>query len=455
MVGQLQNRFVLLLRSFTRKFNHLLRTTRPDFIRDFAEQFDQLKKEVVESVTSLNKTPLDAKTWRQMGLKVNDGGLGLISSADVISPAYIAGIVAAFPSLPEALQDELRSDNGPPVVYPELVRAFKLEVQLIEERTYDRIPIASLFTNINYADKGGRLQESLQDKIYEKALHKFKQEVIPTMSKSRKAIYMSTCSQSASAWLTVVPHREELRMISEHFQAALCHRYHLDQPSISVNLRCTCKKGAIIDAKGVHIQQFCGLEGWRHDTHNVIAHVLANIMRGAGCIVRTEQRICPDNGRRSDCSTNQNPLSPEPLHIDVMVTGVHPEVGDKLSNAKALIQGRAAEAGYQFKMNDYGELPIQNNFHFLPFIVENHGLIHSHSLKLIEVLASKAELTWRLPSKIIFEYWLKLLSVTLHRAMANSIVSRARSITCGIASKGSTWKPIVPEEIRAYVHMDR
>ena len=125
MVGQLQNRFVLLLRSFTRKFNHLLRTTRPDFIRDFAEQFDQLKKEVVESVTSLNKTPLDAKTWRQMGLKVNDGGLGLISSADVISPAYIAGIVAAFPSLPEALQDELRSDNGPPVVYPELVRAFK------------------------------------------------------------------------------------------------------------------------------------------------------------------------------------------------------------------------------------------------------------------------------------------------------------------------------------------
>ena len=197
-----------------------------------------------------------------MGLKVNDGGLGLISSADVISPAYIAGIVAAFPSLPEALQDELRSDNGPPVVYPELVRAFRLEVQRIEERTYDRIPIASLFTNINYADKGGRLQESLQDKIYEKALHKFKQEVIPTMSKSRKAIYMSTCSQSASAWLTVVPHREELRMISEHFQAALCHRYHLDQPSISVNLRCTCKKGAIIDAKGVHIQQFCGLEGW-------------------------------------------------------------------------------------------------------------------------------------------------------------------------------------------------
>ena len=43
-------------------------------------------------------------------------------------------------------------------------------------------------------------------------------------------------------------------------------------------------------------------------------------------------------------------------------------------------------------------------------------------------IAAKAELTWRLPSKVIFEYWLKVLSVTVHRAMANSIVSRARTI---------------------------
>jgi hypothetical protein len=50
--------------------------------------------------------------------------------------------------------EELRSDNdGPPVVYPELVRAFRLEVQRIEERTDDRIPIASLFSNINYNKK--------------------------------------------------------------------------------------------------------------------------------------------------------------------------------------------------------------------------------------------------------------------------------------------------------------
>ncbi len=83
---------------------------------------------------------------------------------------------------------------------------------------------------------------------------------------------------------------------------------------------------------------------------------------------------------------------------------------------------------------------LKITFHFIPFIVENHGFIHPQSLKLLEVLAAKAELTWRLPSKVIFEYWLKVLSVTVHRAMANSIVSRARTLTSGIAtSKRSAW----------------
>ena len=214
------------------------------------------------------------------------------------------------------------------------------------------------------------------------------------MARNRKAIFVSTCSATGSAWLTVVPRREELRMQPAHFQAALCHRYYLDQPSIPTNLRCTCKRGAVIDGKGVHIQQFCAMEGMRSETHDSVARTIADIMRGAGCLVRTEHRVCPDNGRKSDCSTNQNPMSPEPLHVDVKVTGVHPETG-QMSNANALRQGRAAEAGFNSKVNDYyGNLPTtDNNFQLLPFSIENHGYIDPRSLKLLELLAAKAELT--------------------------------------------------------------
>ena len=452
---QYQNKFVILQRSFMRKFNHLLRTTQPDLIRDFAVQFDLFKKEVVESIVCVNNKVLDEKTWRQMGLKVNDGGLGLTPSVEVVLTAYIAGVVASYSHLPDDLQRDLRSTDGSSEVYPNLVSAFRSAVALIEGQIDTTIPIDSLFSNGNIADKGYRLQESLQDKVYDVELQKFKREVVPTMSKTRKKIYVGTASLTSAAWLAVVPHKEDLRMSSLLFQASLCRRYYLDQPTIGANLRCTCKKAAMIDPKGVHLQQFCGIDGFRTETHNALSHCVANVMRGAGCLVRTEQRICPDNGRKSDVATNHNPLGPAPLHIDCMVTSVHEEDGEILSNAKALLQGRAAEDGYQYKVNDYGELPTKNNFHFLPFIVENHGFIHPQSLKLLEVLAAKAELTWRLPSKVIFEYWLKVLSVTVHRAMANSIVSRARTLTSGIAtSKRSAWKPIIPEDVREYMYMN-
>ena len=106
------------------------------------------------------------------------------------------------------------------------------------------------------------------------------------------------------------------------------------------------------------------------------------------------------------------------------------------------------------QINDYGNLPTTNNFQLLPFSVENHGYIHPQSLKLVEVLASKAALTWRLPSKIIYEFYLKMLSVSLHRGVGISIVSRARTIASGIAtSKNAAWTPVVPEEVRAYMHI--
>ena len=390
-----------------------------------------------------------------MELKNNDGGLGLTPARMVVSPAFIAGVVAAYPFLPEALQNDLKGEEGTSDTFPDFVQSFREEVTSLSSQLDFTITTDSLFARHNFADKGSKLQEALQDRIYDKELTSFKSEVLPTMSRTRKAIFVGTSTATASAWLTVIPNKDELRLQPEHFQAALCHRYHLDQPSICTNLRCSCKRGAIVDAKGAHFQQFCAMEGLRSDTHNAIAHTLANIMRGAGCLVRTEQRVCPDNGRKSDCSTNQNPLSPLPLHVDVKVTGVHPETG-ALSDANALKQGRAAEAGYKEKIQDYGNLPETNNIQLLPFSVENHGFIHQQSLKLVEVLAAKAELTWRLPSKVIFEYWLKLLSIALQRGIGIAIVSRARTITSGIAaSKSAAWRPVIPEEVRVYMHVDR
>ena len=245
----------------------------------------------MESIASADNKELDEKTWRQMELKVNDAGLGLTPSRAVVSPAYIAGVVAAFPFLPTSLQNDLKSEDGTSATFPGIVGSFRDEVTSLSAQLDSVIPIDSLFNKTNYVDKGCKLQESLQDRIYDKELQTFKNEVVQSMARNRKAIFVSTCSATGSAWLTVVPRREELRMQPAHFQAALCHRYYLDQPSIPTNLRCTCKRGAVIDGKGVHIQQFCAMEGMRSETHDSVARTIADIMRGAGCLVRTEHRV--------------------------------------------------------------------------------------------------------------------------------------------------------------------
>ena len=160
--------------------------------------------------------------------------------------AYIAGVVASYSHLPDDLQRDLINTDGSSEVYPNLVSAFRSAVALIEGQIDTAIPIDSLFSNGNIADKGYRLQESLQDKVYDVELQKFKREVVPTMSKTRKKIYVGTASLTSAAWLAVVPHKEDLRMSSLLFQASLCRRYYLDQPTIGANLRCTCKKAAMI-----------------------------------------------------------------------------------------------------------------------------------------------------------------------------------------------------------------
>jgi hypothetical protein len=86
-----------------------------------------------------------------------------------------------------------------------------------------------------------------------------------------------------------------------------------------------------------------------------------------------------------------------------MVASVHEENGERdIIECESGFARTSREDGYQHKVNDDGELPTKNNFHFIPFIVENHGFIHPQSLKLLEVLAAKAEFTWRLKQHIYY-----------------------------------------------------
>ena len=59
------------------------------------------------------------------GAQEHDGGLGLTPPARmVVSPAFIAGVVAAYSFLPEALQNDLKGEKGT----SDFVQSFREEV---------------------------------------------------------------------------------------------------------------------------------------------------------------------------------------------------------------------------------------------------------------------------------------------------------------------------------------
>ena len=97
----------------------------------------------------------------------------------------------------------------------------------------------------------------------------------------------------------------------------------------------------------------------------------------------------------------------------------------------------------------YGGSPAAYKFQLLPYVVEDRGYTHPESLKLLEVLAHRTEIAWRLRAKIIYDFWLKLLSVTLQRSIAHSILFRARTLTCRTEGRDNIL-PIDIDEVRTY-----
>ena len=445
-----QAKYIILQRSFQLRVVHMMRTTPTSLLVDFCNEFDLLKKEIIDSMCCKEGSGVDEDTWLQMMLKHEDGGLGLNPSIETALAAYIAGMVAAFPYMPGTLKTELLQEAKQSHLYPNLVHTFTETVEAIEDYTKDELHLAReyFFNADNYADKGMKLQANLQQRLYDQTIVMFENDVVPRMSNARKAIFTGTRSMAASAWLTAIPHRQDLSMLPDEFQSALCYRYALDQPCILQNMRCPCKRNAVVDMKGHHISVGCAYTGKRTETHDSIRDTLHQIIGSAGHAARTEQRIANDSGDKSDITVPINPFGGERLEIDVLVTGVTPESG-RLSTAKALQRGRAADAGYQSKVLTYGGSPAAYKFQLLPYVVEDRGYTHPESLKLLEVLAHRTEIAWRLRAKIIYDFWLKLLSVTLQRSIAHSILFRARTLTCRTEGRDNIL-PIDIDEVRTY-----
>jgi hypothetical protein len=82
-----QHKWIFLYYCFARKPSFILRHILPSLTRDFCSKFDDLIKEVFESIVNIKLT---AVQWKQVKIPVKNGGCGLPATSDVASAAFVA-----------------------------------------------------------------------------------------------------------------------------------------------------------------------------------------------------------------------------------------------------------------------------------------------------------------------------------------------------------------------------
>jgi len=107
-----QVKFLILKWSLCQKVNFILRTTPPPLVQDFIQQFTALKKLVLSSILKFPNNNIPDIIWRQAGLNISDGGLGLQDLLQVSKGAFVASVVECaefvadtFPGYKESIKN--------------------------------------------------------------------------------------------------------------------------------------------------------------------------------------------------------------------------------------------------------------------------------------------------------------------------------------------------------------
>ena len=91
---------------------------------------------------------------------------------------------------------------------------------------------------------------------------------------------------------------------------------------------------------------------------------------------------------------------------------------------------RAAKSRYSQKITKYAPfMQTRPDAEFLPFVFETSGAMHADATQLLSKYANHAADIKKIPQAIIYDYFLKIVSVAFQRNLADSICSRLHNLS--------------------------
>ena len=422
----------LMLRwCFSQKIGYLQRTTSPHLLDAFTTEFDVLKREILASIIQCPVEVIDESLWEQCCLNIQEGGLGLQYTKSVSYAAYIASMVECSDTIKFNFPTIMESNN--PII--QALQSSLLQSSNIQGRETPLTlnDVEKIAQDIK--GKAASLQSTISDMQSSNMKRRLLDSIIDT---KRIAWIISLTDPTSGTWLEVCPKMKHQEFSPPEFRASLRRRLLLPQQSFVPGSKCNCKNRPFLDPLGHHISTGCSKDSALLNTHDTLCYCMKDFLNFAGIMTRREEtgafkEAFPDNNQRPDLSVFNYPSCPKPkLILDISLAhpvGILTEA--VLSRNQAMLPGRAGTKRFLDKQRKYVAIANANNLEFLPIIFETTGQMHEATRKFFEVtlqlMSDHPGLNKRMKA-ITSRYWAARISCCIQKSIANTILSRSRSI---------------------------
>lgn len=321
------------------RLQYLLRTA-PCFMSGKVEQFDELVRSTLETVTNVK---LDSRAWSQASLPVRWGGLGVRSAVDLSPSAFLSSRMAANALVQLLLPASMRGLEDP---------MFEMACSCWDSRGGKEQPVG---------------QERESQRAWDEAVCRSRATTLGMgVDRIQRARFLGSTATGSGSWLHALPLSNlGLRLGKDELRIAVGLR--IGAPLVREHL-CVC--GSMVERDGHH-GLACRRSAGRHRRHSMANDVILRSIRA--CEVRAElepTRLLRRDGKRPDGAT----LDPWTRGQSLVWDFTCPDtLAPSHLNQSAIAAGSAAEGAEAIKMTKYRELADAPEYSFVPIAIETLG----------------------------------------------------------------------------------
>ena len=471
--------WVILAMCAVPRANHLLRSTPPTQIQEYAQGHDNelwlcLNKLLGTTEEAAADTTNERRNMATLPARL--GGLGLRSAERTSTAAYWAGYCDALkvlkekrPALAERFLGQLeRPAEEQPACMREATEARRrLQAAGFEEMPSWREAAEGTVTPSQPRDtEAGEWPHGWQFHASSVLEHNYRTIVIlPPATPQRQALIRSQSGYAAGKWLTTTPKNPQTTLSPLRMQVALRFRLHFSLPLGPQ--RCngrSCR--ALLDPYGYHWAS-CNRSGRLKLRSKPLERTWATVFREAGARVQTDvllrntnlEQIAANDGRQLEVVATGLPLwRGVPLGVDAtMVSPLHADGtpwagegrGDNRTNA-ATHDGVAIVRGEREKIRKYPELVNNARLRLTTLANETGGRWSTTCTKVIRLLAkAKArnapEDRRGLVAAAWASRWWGMLSIAGRNALAATLVDDKPQLLDGCDCEEPSWHEVLLE----------